>query len=218
MFATLASFPGIGLLLAHVLSFAVALPSAVRQFLRINVSTREIGRVMYERREFPLLSLPGAVLDVIGYSVCVWIMIYYFGMHEAGQYSQIQRIVGAPLMLLGMSVSQVLLCASTDVIGDRNSMIMLFRQLLVIVGVLGLVVVTFVVLVGDTLLHWLIGSQWRVDAEFIVPITIAATVRACVSPLSALLITLRMFRLGTALAAHLLCFFCLGADNSSYQP
>ena len=195
MFAVLAIFPSIGLLFAHAASFLVAVPVAVRRLVGIRVSVVEIGQAAYSRRDFPLVSLPGAVLDVIGYSACVWIMVYFYGATETGQFSQIQRIVGAPLMLLGMSVGQVLLRTSADAIEDRDYLTELFRKICFVAGLFGVVSIAILSIVGEPLLHWLIGSQWRVDVEFIVPIAIAVTIRACVSPLSALLISLRRFDL-----------------------
>ncbi len=195
LFAALAVIPSFGLLISHALSFLVAIPFAVRRLFNAKTTIKEISRTAYERRNFPLLSLPGALLDVIGYSACIWIMAHFYGAAETGQYSQIQRIVGAPLMLLGMSVGQVLLRSSADAIKDHSNLVRLFRQMSAMSLLLGFLVVLLVALIGEPLLHWLLGPKWRVDAAFIVPIAIAVTVRACVSPLSSLLITLNRFDL-----------------------
>lgn len=195
IFAVLASFPPVGLLFAHVLSFTVAVPYAVRRLFGMRISAVDVGRAASDRRDFPLLSLPGAIFDVVGYSTCVWIMVYFYGAAEGGQYSQIQRIVGAPLMLLGMSIGQVLMRTSVDAIDDRNGLSTLFRHVRNLAMFLGLSLVAVVAIVGEPFLHWLVGPQWRVDTGFIVPIAIAVTVRACVSPLSTLLVPLRRFDL-----------------------
>lgn len=98
-------------------------------------------------------------------------------------------------MLLGMSIGQVLLRTSADARSERDGVARLFRQLCGLVAVLGLSLVAAAGLVGEPVLRWLVGTQWRVDTAFIVPITIAVTVRACVSPLSMLLITMNRFDL-----------------------
>lgn len=195
VFALLGSIPGAGLIVAHALSFAISVPGALRRLAAGSASSREVARSAHERRDFPLLSLPGAVLDVAGYSACVWIVVHFFGSHDAGQYSQIQRIVGAPLMLVGMSAGQVLLRTGVDAVTDRAAMSLLLRRLCQLVAALGVAVVAAVALLGEPVLHWLLGAQWRVDAAFVVPITVVVTARACVSPLSTLLITLRRFDL-----------------------
>lgn len=195
LFALLGSLPSVGLVLAHALSFVVSLPSALRRLASSASSWREVASTARERRDFPLLSLPGALLDVAGYSACVWIVVHYFGSHDAGQYSQIQRVLGAPLMLVSMSAGQVLLRAGVDALGNREQMTALLRRLGLLVAGLGLTLVIGAALVGEPVLRWLLGPQWRVDSAFIVPVTLAVTVRACVSPLSTLLITLRRFDL-----------------------
>lgn len=194
-FAALAALPGVGLVLAHAMSFVLAVPVALKRLAGTRVPLRDVAGAARERRDFPLLSLPGAALDVLGYSACIWIVVHFFGTHDAGQYSQIQRVVGAPLMLVGMSAGQVLLRAGVDALGDRMQMEKLLRRLCLLVGTVGLVLISAVAIFGDYALHWLLGAQWRVDAAFVVPITVAVTVRACVSPLSTLLITLRRFDL-----------------------
>jgi O-antigen/teichoic acid export membrane protein len=195
IFAALATIPAIGLLFAHVLSFCVAVPFAVRRMAGLRISMAEVGRSAYKNRDFPLLSLPGAVLDVLGYSACIWIMVYFYGTAEAGQYSQIQRIVGAPLMLIGMSVGQVLLRSSVDLKSKPEKLSILFSQICSIALLLGFIVILAVALIGEPLLHWILGQQWRADTAFIVPIALAVTVRACISPLSMILVTLNRFDL-----------------------
>jgi O-antigen/teichoic acid export membrane protein len=195
LFALLAMMPSIGLLNAQVLSFFATIPFAVRRLFNTQTSIKEVRQTAYERRNFPLVGLPGAFLDVIGYSACIWIMAHFFGMAETGQYSQIQRIVGAPLMLLGMSFSQVLLRSSADVIQARGNLVNLFRQISIVSLLLGFLFIIVIALIGEPLFHWLLGPKWRVESAFIVPIAIAVAVRACVSPLSSLLISLDRFDL-----------------------
>jgi len=195
LFALLASIPGIGLIAAHAISFAISLPITLRRLVGAGCDWRGVARAAHERRDFPMLSLPGAILDVVGYSACVWILVHFFGPREAGQYSQIQRIIGAPLMLVGMSAGQVLLRVGVEGASNRAAMSALLLKLGLVAALLGLVLVVAVALVGEPVLHWLLGPQWRVNTAFVVPITIAVTVRACVSPLSTLLITLRRFDL-----------------------
>ena len=94
-----------------------------------------------------------------------------------------------------MSVGQVLLRSSADAIQDHGNLVRLFRQMSAMSLLLGFLVVLLIALIGEPLLHWLLGPTWWVDTAFIFPIAIAVTVRACVSPLSSLLITLNRFDL-----------------------
>jgi O-antigen/teichoic acid export membrane protein len=71
---------------------------------------------------------------------------------------------------------------------------LLKRVFLSLAGIAGGVML-LVVLVGEPVLGWLLGPQWRVDTAFVAPIALAVAVRACVSPLTTVLITLRRFDL-----------------------
>ena len=197
-FTAMAALPMVGLVWSHVLSFVAALP-VLRQSLRHNSGEEQrLGVVALSHREFPFQSLPGAVLDVVGFSVCVWVLTGAYGNTEAGNFSQVQRIVGAPLMLVGISIGQVLLRHSVDLVDDRPALRRLLLRILKSLGLIAALTLASVSLVGTPVLHSLLGPQWRVDTEFLVLVAIAVLVRACVSPLSAVLVTLRRFDLGLA--------------------
>lgn len=192
-FSGLAATHIVTLAFAQVFSFAPAVPTAFKA-LRVQ-AVGEIGALRAARLygQFPLLSLPGAMLDVIGYSLCIWIISAVYGTSDAGQFAQIQRLIGGPLMLTAISLGQVLLKHSADAVYSSEAARQLFSR--VLLGLLGLggCVVAFTAAFGKPVLHLILGAQWRVDVEFILPLAIAVAARACVSPLSTFLITLRRF-------------------------
>lgn len=194
-FSGLAAVHFIGLVLAHVLSFGAALPTLWRAARARTGQQSSIVETARRYRQFPCVSLPGALLDVVGYSFCIWIISNTYGSADAGQFAQIQRVVGAPLMLTGVSLGQVLLRHSADVMRDTAQLQQLFSRVSRGLALLGAVVVLLTAACGEPLLHWLLGRQWRVNVSFITPIALAVAVRACASPLSTILITLRRFDL-----------------------
>ena len=190
-FVSLAAIPSIGLLWAHALSFVASLLAFYKTPYR--KLTFDTGLLVAARKynKFPRLSLPGAVLDVVGYSLCIWIITSNYGVLNAGHYAQIQRLLGAPLMLIGMSLGQVLLRHSADVAHEPGKLEHLFMYLLKRLILLGIAVVIFTSTVGEMLLKLILGPQWRVDTMFITPIAIAVAIRACASPLSNILVTVK---------------------------
>lgn len=194
-FSVLAMLHEFGLVLAHVLSFAVAMPAVARAARSGRADDVGVVETAQRYSQFPLVSLPGALLDVMGYSLCIWIITGVFGAADAGQFAQIQRVVGAPLMLTGLSLGQVLLRHSSDVSKNFSLLQRLFRRVLGGVGLLSAVVVLSAATIGEPVLHWLLGPRWRVNVLFITPIAMAVSVRACASSLSTILITLRRFDL-----------------------
>lgn len=196
-FVALATVPAIGLSWAWALSFiwgAAVIPAAVSTARRLN--TGMVAAILRRQWKLPLFSLPGAALDVIGYSMMIWVLVAVYGPSDAGTYSQLQRLLGGPLMLISISLGQVLLRQTADHAGDPQALRSLLSKVLLGLGGLVTLAVIAVAIFGARLLQIVLGEQWVVAPVMAVLITIAVGVRACVSPLSAALITQRRFGVG----------------------
>lgn len=193
-FVVFASIPEVGLLWAHVLSLALGLAVFPFAFQAVqHLGFGKITRLLRRQWKLPLFSLPGAALDVIGYSMVVWVLIAAYGASEAGTYSQLQRLLGGPLMLISISLGQVLLRQTVDHASDPEAMQSLLSKVLIGMSGIMLFVLIAVLISGAPLLEAILGDQWAVDPMMAFFITIAVGVRACISPLSSALITLRRF-------------------------
>lgn len=198
IFTGLAFIPIIGLGWAQTLSFAgglLALSRVWRAPKRDEATWLECVRT---HRQYPLVSLPGALMDVCGYSLCIWIIDFSYGHSVAGNYSQVQRLIGAPLMLLSISLGQVLLKHTAEYTYNLAALRQAFMRLFVLMGAVALVGLLGVALFGEPVLRAFLGTQWSVNREFVVLVAVAVFARACVSPLSTVLITLRRLKLGTS--------------------
>lgn len=210
VFVALAAWPSIGLLWAQALSYAPAsafLPLALLrrggEASRVRQAFRIIA-VAHKYRTFALLSLPGTILDVVGYSLGIWIVTAAYGAAGSGELSQVQRLVGAPLMLVSISLGQILLRASAELKNDQPALAQLIRHLLLLMGGGALLALGMTAAFGEPVLRWLLGSKWDVSATFIVALSAAVFVRASISPVSAVLATFHRFDL--ALRWQLLYF------------
>ena len=203
IFVALALNQQVGLLWAQVFSFAPAcilLPA----ILLSGKPGRTIAAVAGRYRSFAFLGLPGAILDVIGYSLCIWIVTYAYGAAGSGLFSQVQRLVGAPIMLASISLGQILLRQSAEMQDDPPQLKRLVLHLLALLAggaTLALLIIAFA---GKPILGLILGSKWDVGTTFIVALSAAVFVRASISPVSAVLATFR--RLDLALRWQLLYF------------
>lgn len=194
LFVLLALWPSIGLLWAQALSFApgcLLLPGAL---LSRNAGST-VRSVMSRYRMFATMGLPGTILDVVGYSLCIWIVTAAYGAAGSGELSQVQRIVGAPLMLVSISLGQILLRQSAELDNDLPQLRQLVTHLLILLASGAASALVVIAMIGEPVLGWLLGSKWDVGATFIVAISAAVFVRASVSPVSAILATFRRFDL-----------------------
>jgi len=193
IFVGLALLPAIGLLWAQALSYAPALlllPAVLR-----GGEAGTVRAVAARYRMFATLGLPGAILDVVGYSLCVWIVTYAYGAAGSGELSQVQRIVGAPLMLVSISLGQILLRQSAEMAEDPAGLHRLLVRLLALMAGGAVLALMVLAVIGEPVLDIVLGNKWQIDTRFILAVSAAVFVRAIVSPVSAILATARRFDL-----------------------
>lgn len=186
IFVALAAFKDCGLLLALALSYA---PGIIILF-PVLLSDRggpDMKAVASKYRRFALFGLPGTLLDVVGYSLCIWVVLTVFGPSQSGELSQMQRLIGAPLMLASMSLGQILLKQAADLRGNPVELSSLVRSILKLLGFASILGVLTLALVGETVLAFLLGPGWKISSAIVVSLGVAVFVRATVSPLSSLL-------------------------------
>jgi O-antigen/teichoic acid export membrane protein len=194
IFVALALVPAIGLLWAQALSYAPAL-LLLPTVLKGGGTSGAVRAVAARYSTFATLGLPGAILDVVGYSLCIWIVTYAYGATGSGELSQVQRIVGAPLMLVSISLGQILLRQSAEMVDDPVALRRLLIRLLTLMAGGAVAALVVLAIVGEPVLKLVLGSKWDVDTRFILAISTAVFVRAIVSPVSAVLATARRFDL-----------------------
>lgn len=203
VFASLALLTWIGLLWAHVISFflvSVCLCGLVLWQHRSDLVRADglgLLAVMKQYRSIPTYLLPGALLDNLGSSASIWILSSTYGLAATGQYSQIQRLVGAPMILVSMSLSQVLLKHTADQQRERKPLWPVVKSLALILLAGSLALFLVFLLAGSWGMRQFLGSKWRTDTFFVCIVTTVVLARTVVSPLSTVLLAIR--RLRTAL-------------------
>jgi O-antigen/teichoic acid export membrane protein len=194
-FSALALVPGVGLLWAHVLSFGAGVIGVGPTLGPRRAGELSPGQALRVHHKFPLLSLPGALLDVCGYSVCIWVIATFYGTSMAGNYSQIQRLTGAPMMLVSISLGQILLRHTAELDSRNGELGRFLSRMVKMLAALAAACLLLLWLFGEPVFSRILGSNWRVDRLFITLVAVAVFFRACVSPLSSILITLRRFKI-----------------------
>jgi O-antigen/teichoic acid export membrane protein len=198
IFAPLALAPGVGLLWAHAASFLpglLALAALVGPRVAGQLDWRQAARINVKA---PLMSLPGAALDVVGYSLLVWVIIGVYGQATAGEYSQAQRLIGAPLMLLSVSSAQVLLRQTAELRDNQKALDSLMLKVLGSFLGLSVLMLLGTGFLAERLFHILLGPRWHITTSMALAVACAVSIRASVSPMSSILVLWRRF--GVALA------------------
>jgi O-antigen/teichoic acid export membrane protein len=153
------------------------------------IRTSEIWGLAKSYKKFPLYLVPTTFLDAAALAAPIFIVNLSYGAEAAGNYFQIQRIAGAPLVLAAMVAGQLFLKNSSEAYRSGQSLGGFLRKYFLIMIFISGITILFLYIGGEYTFRALLGSEWRVDSYFIILVTVPLMVRLCVSTVSSILIT-----------------------------
>ena len=146
------------LMLASALIIAIA---RRRPFGLPDLSAKGVADVLAKYRRYPLLSLPGGLLNTLGGAFSTVWMLALFDPHTAGSYALVERVLSAPVALVAGSFAQAyqgrlithLDKGTPGVSAD-------FTRLLRTQALLGAGLVVFLLIASPFLFRFVFGPQW----------------------------------------------------------
>lgn len=184
-FAALAMLAVLTLELALALGWVVALVCGMficRSAFSIN--WRGMANAVRRTWRFPVLSVPMTLLDSIAVALPLMFIVGGFGSADAGAYSQVQRLIGAPLVLAGLAVAQVFYKYAGDSYRNSRPLAPLLWRVVGGLSALGFALLVFSLVAGEVVMGFLLGQGWRVDTWFVTLTLIPVIARMIVSPIS----------------------------------
>ncbi|WP_191060956.1 lipopolysaccharide biosynthesis protein [Geminicoccus harenae] len=146
---------------AGIVNFIRSFDADDRRLLR---STRmaAIRRALVRHRRFPLLLTPSLLLNTSAKMLPAVFLATLYGPVVAGQFGLAQRVVLAPVRLLGMSIGQAYLGAAPRLAReDRQAMLRLFRTTTFHLAWIGLLGMAAVAIPAPYLFALVFGEAWR---------------------------------------------------------
>lgn len=179
-------FRSASLVVAYLIGYLVAAAIALLTLGRgvWTVSGVDLRAAANRYRIYPF-SLPAAALDAIALSLPLVFVATTYGLREAGNVSQVQRVVAAPLLLAGVAVGQVFFKHAADRFRAGKSFTRLMGMTASGMAGGGTVLVLLTACCGEPVVRLLLGSQWRTDALFCVLLLLPVVFRMAVHPISA---------------------------------
>lgn len=172
-----------------------------------------------KNQKYVTLSSPMALLDTASLSLPLLYIAFAFGEDSAGEFSQVQRLLAAPLILFGVAASQVFYKQAGDLYRRDEPTKPLIIKLVFGLGIIGIFLVIFDWLYGEIFLNWMLGDAWNVDSTFVILAVAPMIIRMTVSPVSSVfLITKRLDILSMWQGAYfivslLAIFYAIGRLN-----
>lgn len=150
----------------------------------LNIDIKLIGKALKNSRHYPLLSVPMALLDTLSLAIPIFFIISEFGESSGGNYSQVQRLLAAPLIMLGIAVGQVFFKYAGDLYRSGQSFEPLLRRIVLSLFGSGFFVLIVTYVFGEQLISFLLGDGWRNDLKFLILTILPVIFRMIVSPIS----------------------------------
>ncbi|MBU2061176.1 MAG: oligosaccharide flippase family protein [Bacteroidetes bacterium] len=213
-----------GLIIGHMagmIAICTALARAIKNCNCLNLNRVNINRyivIIKKYRNFPIYSAPGALMDSMSLQAPVIFITKIFDLASAGFFNFVYRVVGGPLSIISMALSQVLLQKIATSKGE--SILTLVYKVALRLFLVSLPIFFITVLFGKDIFSFVFGASW-VEAGTISSILIfSIVVRFIVSPLSMVLALNENIKLGVAWQLmyfmSILCVIYASLDKTFY--
>ncbi|WP_257324823.1 oligosaccharide flippase family protein [Pseudoalteromonas rhizosphaerae] len=137
---------------------------------------------------FPFFSAPASLLSTISSQANNLLIPFVFSMSTLGLYSLAERLLSAPITLIGNSISQVYFKAISS---DPNNAMVEFKSALLKLSIISILIFFVVQLFANSLFVLLFGDEWAGAANIAKLFSIQFCVQLIISPL---LVTLQIYK------------------------
>lgn len=117
-------------------------------------------------RHLPMLSMPSALINVLGSSFTSVMLLAVFQAGDAGNFALIDRALGVPVTVLATAQSQAFmsLLANRTSEGDPQAKLLSIARFNAMAGLLPMLIC---VVAGPTLAVWILGPDWATAGRFV---------------------------------------------------
>ncbi|TBL70846.1 lipopolysaccharide biosynthesis protein [Paenibacillus thalictri] len=181
----------IGLLLGDVFSrmgggggLAVQLWKKDLQLLK-TVTWKKLAQTAYEYRGFPLIASSSAFINSAGLQIVPLMMVLMYGPEVSGWLLLSQRVIGAPMDLVGQSVGQVYIGEGSPYILEKpRSLMELFYSMAKKLFAWGVIPTAVLAVSAPWLFHFVFGGDWREAGTYVQVLAVTYLLKLVIVPLA----------------------------------
>lgn len=150
---------------------------------------RVVKDTLWHHRHVPGLLAFAGILSVLGLQAPVIVFAHYFSSEVVGWFGLTQRVLAAPITLIGLSVAHVYLSeiarTRREFTGPASRQFWKASKALFLLGAL---LATVLLTGGPVIFEWIFGAEWRSSGEFGRALALGLAAQLIASPLSQTLI------------------------------
>jgi len=189
-----------GLLLGEVFGRGIGMSRMARKawpvIRKYAPNVRDAGKVLGSNRQFPLYSTPSSLLNVLGTSLPLPLLVTLYGADVGGYYSLVWRVLAAPIVLIGASMADAFHSrAALYAREDPKRLLRFFHSTSAALLAMGIVPALTVFFFGEPIFAFAFGIKWKLSGTIAVIVAPWFLTSFIVSPLSRLVYVLHGQRL-----------------------
>ena len=178
-----------GLAFGHIVTAATLWAPAIKRTRNPGGSSYSSKQLLRKYKEFPIFLAPSGVINALSVQLPQLGVALLFGMAIAGQFGMMAKILAVPVALVGQSIGYVYAGEIARLKRDGTSTIVrIFDRLAIRLAAVALLMVCFVVTLGEPVFAWLLGEPWRMAGQLAVLYSASTALQLVTAPLSQTLI------------------------------
>lgn len=140
---------------------------------------------------FPAIFTPSALLNALGANAPLLFLTATFGLDSGGQLGIAEKVVAAPIALVGGAVSQAIDAEAAKRIRDGQDLSRIFRKFSLLLTAAAIALAAGGGLFGGYFVPLLLGNDWKLAGTLVQIIAVLFAVRLVSSPLSKFMLLLQ---------------------------
>ncbi len=162
----LALFSVNGLVLGHAIGQIIGLILYIpRNFTRhLKTNWTELKELARAYKNFPLWAMPSTLINVIGTAMPLFLITYFIGRESTGYFANALKLTYIPMGMVSFAVGQVFFERLARLKEDQERHA-LSHNILRFLFFLSLIPVVAMVVWGDVITPFILGSDWQVSGQ-----------------------------------------------------
>jgi O-antigen/teichoic acid export membrane protein len=137
-----------------------------------------------EYKKFPIYNAPSAFINSIGVNLLPILILTYFGPVNAGMYALSNRIIYAPMQLLGKNLSQVFLNESSSLLTNLTKLKRLYIKTISRLFIVGLILLVLLQVFIHFFFTFIFGDEWALSGDILQILGVMFVFQFSIIPLS----------------------------------
>ena len=189
-----------GLLLGEVCGRGIGMSRMMRNawpvMRKYALSIRDVAKTLKDNRHFPLYSMPSSLLNQLGTSLPLPLLVTLYGTDAGGYYTLVWRVLAVPVVLVGASIADAFHSrAALYAREDPKRLLRFFHSTSAALLAMGILPALTVFIFGEPIFAFAFGAKWKLSGTIAVIVAPWFLTSFIVSPLSRLVYVLRGQRL-----------------------